>query len=217
MRNTNMINQRATKRSGKAGWYRRWFVATMLVGVPFATAHADGIMGGMAPMEVPPMGGPMQHPSMPGPDPSTDVTPADATDAPVALPGFPGTPRIYHMGATGFFLDHPEHITLTAKQQRSLGTIKADAQAEQARYRTQMESAENELWSLTGAESPDAAAIDDKTSEIEALRHDQRIAFIHAVGAAAEVLTDEQRKQLVGTASPKPQPAKDTPPTKKGK
>ncbi|MBX9737491.1 MAG: hypothetical protein K2X32_11250, partial [Phycisphaerales bacterium] len=28
---------------------------------------------------------------------------------PSALPGFPGASHIYHIGATGFFLDHPEH------------------------------------------------------------------------------------------------------------
>ena len=27
---------------------------------------------------------------------------------PAALPAFPGTSHIYHIGATGFFLDHPE-------------------------------------------------------------------------------------------------------------
>lgn len=88
--------------------------------------------------------------------------------------------------------------------QRSLESIKGDAQNEQARYRTQIDSAENELWSLTGAASPDPAAIEHKTHEIEALRHDQRIAYIHAVGLAAEVLTDTQRKQLTGIEPPMP-------------
>ena len=31
-----------------------------------------------------------------------------------ALPGFPGSSHLYHIGSTGFFLDHPTHITLTS-------------------------------------------------------------------------------------------------------
>jgi len=36
--------------------------------------------------------------------------------------------------------------------------------------------------------------------EIERLRADRRLAFIRSVGAAAAVLTDEQRQQLVDMA-----------------
>jgi hypothetical protein len=41
-----------------------------------------------------------------------------------ALPGFPGASHIYHIGATGFFLDHSDHITLTTKQQTGLNGLK---------------------------------------------------------------------------------------------
>ena len=44
-----------------------------------------------------------------------------------ALPGFPGASHLYHIGATGFFLDHPEHITLSADQQVALNKIKDQA------------------------------------------------------------------------------------------
>ena len=44
-----------------------------------------------------------------------------------ALPGFPGASHIYHVGATGFFLDHPEHVKLTDKQKGDLGQVKEHA------------------------------------------------------------------------------------------
>ena len=41
-----------------------------------------------------------------------------------ALPGFPGASHLYHIGATGVFLDHPQHIALSTKQQMMLNQIK---------------------------------------------------------------------------------------------
>jgi hypothetical protein len=41
-----------------------------------------------------------------------------------ALPGFPAASHIYHIGATGFFLDHAQHINLSAEQQVQLNKIK---------------------------------------------------------------------------------------------
>jgi Spy/CpxP family protein refolding chaperone len=58
------------------------------------------------------------------------------------------------------------------------------------------------LWELTAADQPDAAKIEAKVREVEKLRGDQRLAFIRAVGEAAQVLTDEQRKVLLGFAQP---------------
>lgn len=115
-----------------------------------------------------------------------------------ALPGFPGASHIYHVGATGFFLDHAEHMALTTEQQTRLGQIREKSLMAQATSQRSIEQAEQELWSLTGSDSPDAAKIEAKVREIEKLRSDQRITFIRAVGSAAEVLTDEQRKQLKG-------------------
>ncbi len=121
-----------------------------------------------------------------------------------ALPGFPGASHIYHVGATGFFLDHPEHIALSTDQQVRLGQAREQAMMEQATAQRAIDQAEQELWNLTAADSPDAAKIDAKVREIEKLRGDQRLAFIRAVGAAAGVLTDEQRQQLTGMLPPAP-------------
>jgi hypothetical protein len=79
--------------------------------------------------------------------------------------------------------------------------------SEQTRYKQQIDEGENALWSLTGAESPDAAAVARKTQEIQALRSRQRMSYIEAIGAAAKVLSEEQRKQLAGSAPVKPETA----------
>ena len=34
------------------------------------------------------------------------------------LPGVPGVLHFYHIGATGFFLDHQEHIQLSVEQKK---------------------------------------------------------------------------------------------------
>lgn len=119
-----------------------------------------------------------------------------------SLPGFPGASHIYHIGATGFFLDHPEHITLTPDQQARLNEIKESALLAQSTYDRQIEEAEQQLWVLTSADSPDATAIEGRVGEIAKLTAEKRIAFIRAVGSAAEVLTQQQRETLAGYASP---------------
>ncbi len=125
---------------------------------------------------------------------------------PSALPGFPGASHIYHVGATGFFLDHPEHITLTVEQQTALSQKKEQALLQQAEFQRKAAQAEQELWVLTAADQPDAMAIDKKVQEIAKLQGDQRVAFIRAVGEAAKVLTDDQRKELTGMLPPAPTP-----------
>jgi hypothetical protein len=121
---------------------------------------------------------------------------------PSALPGFPGASHIYHIGATGFFLDHPDHITLTTKQQTDLNGLKEKALLEKSTFQRKMDEAEQELWTLTASDKPDATKVDAKVREIEKLRGDQRLAFIRRVGEAAQVLTDEQRQALLGNAKP---------------
>jgi Spy/CpxP family protein refolding chaperone len=123
-----------------------------------------------------------------------------------ALPGFPGASHIYHIGATDFFLDHPEHITLTNDQQVRLNAIKQKAVTEKANAQRKIEEAEQQLWELTAADQPDAGKIDAKVKEIEKLRGDQRLTFIRSVGEAAQVLTDDQRKSLLGHAPATPSP-----------
>jgi len=121
---------------------------------------------------------------------------------PSSLPGFPGASHIYHIGGTGFFLDHPEHITLTVEQQSMLGKIKEKALLADSTLEREIEEAEQALWVLTGSDSPDIKQIESKIREIEKLKSDRRLAFIRDVGKAAAGLTDEQRKTLVGEYSP---------------
>lgn len=136
---------------------------------------------------------------------------------PSALPGFPGQSHLYHIGATGFFLDHPEHVTLTTQQKQALAKKKQLSLLKQGEIQRQIDAAEQELWELTGADQPQASDIDRKAREIERLRADQRIAYIRAVGESAKLLTDEQREQLTGAApsqsmqSPASMPMPDKP------
>ncbi len=124
-----------------------------------------------------------------------------------ALPGIPGASHIYHVGATGFFLDHSDHIALTVEQQQQLNALKERTLLSQSTWERQIEQVEQELWVLTASDSPEIGAIEAKVREDEGLRCDQRLEFIRAVGKAATVLTEEQRLQLVGqydTASTQP-------------
>lgn len=119
-----------------------------------------------------------------------------------ALPGFPGASHIYHVGSTNFFLDHPQHITLSQEQQTKLNQVKEQTLLGQATFDRWIDAGEQELWVLTSADAPQAEKIEAKVREIEKLRGDKRIAFIRAVGEAANVLTSEQRQTLVGLLPP---------------
>lgn len=121
-----------------------------------------------------------------------------------ALPGFPGASHLYHIGATGFFLDHPQHIALTTEQQAGLNKAREQAALAKSSADRATLQAEQELWTLTAADQPDATQVEAKISEIGKLRGDERLAFIHAVGEASKLLTDEQRKILTGFAPPAP-------------
>lgn len=128
-----------------------------------------------------------------------------------ALPGFPGMSHLYHVGSTGFFLDHPTHITLTSDQQMTLNRIKEKAMLDQSEADRNIEEAEQQMWQLTAADSPDINKIETKTFEIEKLRGNQRITFMRAVGDAAKVLSPEQQQVLLGTKpadTKKPMPSK---------
>ena len=118
------------------------------------------------------------------------------------LPGIPGVSRLNHVGATGFFLNHSEHITLSTKQQAALNRLKQKALLSKSTAQRKIEQAEQELWELTGADEPDKATIAAQVQAIEKLRGEQRMAFIQSVREAAKVLTDEQRQMLLGTAEP---------------
>ena len=130
--------------------------------------------------------------------------PAPGAMAQSALPGFPGASHLYHIGATGFFLDHPQHIALTMEQQAALTTAKEQADLARSTADRTIEQAEQDLWSLTASDQPDAPKIEAKLAEISKLTGDKRIAFIRAVGEASKLLTDDQRKVLTGFAQPAP-------------
>ncbi|MCU0506803.1 MAG: periplasmic heavy metal sensor [Anaerolineae bacterium] len=118
------------------------------------------------------------------------------------LPGFPGASHLYHIGATGFFLDHPQHLVLSADQQTRLNRIREQAALDRATAQRRIDEAEQELWTLTGADSPDASRIETVVRSIERLRGDQRLLHIRAVGEAAQVLTPAQQGGLLGTRPP---------------
>ena len=94
------------------------------------------------------------------------------------------------------------HITLSQEQQTKLNQIKQQSLAGQATYDRWIAEAEQELWILTSSDAPDVVKIEAKVREVEKLRGDKRIAFIRAVGEAAQVLTGEQRQTLVGMLPP---------------
>jgi Spy/CpxP family protein refolding chaperone len=121
---------------------------------------------------------------------------------PSALPGFPGASHLYHIGATGFFLDHPQHIALSTEQQMRLNQIRQQAALDKASASRSVQEAEQDLWTLTAADQPDNAQIEAKVAEIEKLKGDARLRFIGAIGGAAKILNDEQRKALTGFAPP---------------
>lgn len=127
------------------------------------------------------------------------MTSAMAT--PSALPGFPGASHLYHIGQTGFFLNHDEHIELSTEQRVGLSQIKEKVLLEKNSADRQIEQAEQDLWELTASDQPDASKIENQVREIEKLRGDQRLQFIRAVGEAAQILTPEQQKALLGQES----------------
>ena len=118
-----------------------------------------------------------------------------------AMPGQPGASHLLHMGSTGFFLNHSQHITLTADQKSKLNRLKENAMLGQASEQRRIDQAEQELYTVTGADEPDNAKIQAKLGEIEKLRAEQRMKFIRAVGEASNVLTHDQHLALLGTMS----------------
>ena len=159
---------------------------TMGGGGAAATPSASSGMGGMN------MGGSSTSPAGRTPRASRSMS---------SLPGVPGASHVYHIGSTGFFLDQPQ-LNLTTQQQTALNRIKERALLERGNAERRIEQAEQEVWTLTGADQPDAAKVQAKLQEIEQLRTNQRIGFIRAVGEATKQLTPEQQSALLGTAPP---------------
>ena len=118
------------------------------------------------------------------------------------MPGQPGASHLYHIGSTGFFLNHAKHITLTPEQKMTLNRLKEKALLDRTTAQRRMGQAEQDLYILTGADQPDPAKIQAKVAEIEKLRTDQRMTFIRAVSEAVNVLTHDQHQALLGTMTP---------------
>ncbi len=119
-----------------------------------------------------------------------------------SLPGSPGVSQMYHIGATGFFLNHSEHITLTTRQQMAFNGMKQTALLKKSTTQRKIEEVEQELWELAGVNEPDADQIHDTVQAIGKLRGEQWIAFSQSVGSAALILADRQRQMLLGTTEP---------------
>ena len=118
------------------------------------------------------------------------------------MPAQPGASHLYHIGSTGFFLNHPQHITLNQDQRLTLNRLKEKAMLERASIQRRIDQGEQELYALTGSDQPDTSTIQAKVAEIEKLRGDQRMSFIRAVGEATNVLTHDQHLALMGTMAP---------------
>lgn len=115
-----------------------------------------------------------------------------------ALPGFPGASHIYHVGATGFFIDHGVHLSLNDEQMSLLNDIREKETLRQSTLSRRTEELEQELWVLTSADQPLADKVEAKIREITALDAEKRMSFIRSVGAAAKVLSQEQVSRLKG-------------------
>lgn len=178
-------------------------------------ATMPGMSGGAAPAAAPMAGGCCMGmmgmdgkmgmgmgSAMPAPAPAAPMTGGAMPQS--AMPGAPGTSSLYHIGSTGFFLDHPQHIALTIPQQAALNQAKEKALVAKISADRAVAQAEQELWTLTSVDRPDAAKIKVKVAEIGKLTGAERIAFITAVGDASKLLTDEQRRSLTGLAPPAP-------------
>lgn len=158
-------------------------------------------MGGMGMMSMMKGKKGMMGMGMMGMNPAMSSDSMAGMDMPSALPGFPGASHLYHIGQTGFFLDHPEHITLTDEQQKKLNTIKESSLLATSTSERKIAEAEQDLWVLTATDQPDISKIEAKAKEIASLTVSNRIEFIRAVGNAAEILTEDQRQALVGIAT----------------
>ncbi|WP_419580201.1 Spy/CpxP family protein refolding chaperone [Stieleria magnilauensis] len=158
-------------------------------------------MGGMGTMSMMKGKKGMMGMGMMGMNPAMKSDSMAGMEMPSALPGFPGASHLYHIGQTGFFLDHPEHITLTDQQQKKLNTIKESSLLATSTSERKIAEAEQELWVLTAADQPDISKIEAKVKEIASLTVNNRIEFIRAVGNAADILTEDQRQTLVGIAT----------------
>ena len=72
---------------------------------------------------------------------------------------------------------------------------------DRASEQRRIDQAEQELYTLTGADQLDNSKVQAKVGEIEKIRSEQRMNFIRAVGQATNVLTHEQHQALMGMSA----------------
>jgi len=170
--------------------------------IPAAQAPQMGMMPEMMNMMNSVMGG------MAGGPPMGQATSMGPSSFLSELPGFPGASHLYHIGSTNFFLDHPQHITLSLEQQSRLGEIRMKALMRRSEFNRKIQEGEEQLWLLTAVDQPNSSLVEAKIREVEKLRSDLRVAFIKDVGEAATALTDAQRMALLGQSTPSSQTTK---------
>jgi hypothetical protein len=117
------------------------------------------------------------------------------------LPSFPGLPHLYHVGATGFFLDYFNVLMLKSDQHAALMFIKRAETTRSATAKQLVRHTEQELSEQTGTEQPDGGAIEQAVQRIGRLKSAQRICFIRAVGEAALDLSPEQAAVILANMS----------------
>ncbi len=154
------------------------------------------------PAEPAPMATAMTAPSAPGSAPAAaDSSMARLLGVPPAPPStsepLPAgtTPHLYHLGAVAFFLDH-EELLLTAAQRTKLAATRETAVLGHATTQRKIDQAEQDLWSLTSADRPDANRVEAKLTEIARLSTQQRMDYIRAIGQAVAQLPEAQQKML---------------------
>ncbi len=146
------------------------------------------------------MGKPMAKPAAAAGDKMSGMSPGGMpakVDSPMPGSKMMDGPHLLHVGAKDFYLDHAQHIGLSEGQKTKLEKIKSTYANDKAASEKQIGVAQGELWQLTSADQPNTAAIDMKVKEIATTQANEQLMFIHSVSEASNVLTPEQRAQVV--------------------
>ena len=104
--------------------------------------------------------------------------------------------HLMHIGSTDFFLDHQDHIKLSADQVSKIERIKKDYFAKAEKYKSNIQDEEAKLWELTSADSPNMKKIRKQVAEVEGEKVKERTEFISSVNNALKVLNSKQKSQL---------------------
>lgn len=103
--------------------------------------------------------------------------------------------HLLHLGTTGFYLDLQDRLQLTDIQKATLEQIRDDALAAGRGLDAAIERAEHDVWRASSS-LRQAAVLEKKIQNAEALRTEQRLVYVRAIRSAADVLTDAQRSAL---------------------